>query len=91
MIEKRMLSMSKPTVFVKNDSGSDVSVFVSKYNGGGSDDWYTLKPNGQDSWTRDSVGWELVAFSTPDNSRRAGVYVKIPATVVFKSFDNIVA
>lgn len=67
-------------ISVINQSGETISVFVSKYTDqNGSDEWFKIQPNAQESWKR--TGWELVAISfSPDDDRR-GVYVKCPATV----------
>lgn len=73
-------------ITVKNNSGTAVDVFVTKF-GGGSDEWYAVKSRGQDSWGRTSGSWNLVAFKV--GSERAGVYVQAGSVVVFRSFKNI--
>lgn len=76
-----------PQIFVINKSGKPIDVFVSKYSGGGSDDWFTLNSEAGDTWKRDRNGWELVAFR--DNNARAGVYVELGGTVEFHGLKNI--
>jgi len=73
---------------VINQSGETISVFVSKYTEqDGSDSWFKIQPNAQETFKR--KGWELVAVSfDPDDDRR-GVYVKCPATVRIHSKNNI--
>jgi len=84
-----------PQIFVQNKSNHTVDVFVSKYNGGGSDDWFTLSPEQSDHWTRDSEGWEVVAFRVGSKRQptsdeiRSGVYVKLGSTVQFYDVSNI--
>lgn len=56
------LGLQMPQVYVQNKSSQTLNVFVSKYNGSGSDEWFTLNPEQGDHWTRDTEGWELVAF-----------------------------
>jgi hypothetical protein len=67
-------------ITVINQSGQTISVFVSKYTEqDGSDDWFKIQPNAQETWKR--KGWELVAISFEPNDDRQGVYIKCPATV----------
>lgn len=76
-----------PRIYIQNKSSRSFEVFVSKYNGGGSDDWFTLNPEQGDGWNRDSNGWELVAFKI--GGSRAGVYVPLGSTVQFYDLTNI--
>ncbi|KAJ3007967.1 hypothetical protein NUW54_g3337 [Trametes sanguinea] len=76
------------SIIVINNSGSTISVFVSKYsNGDGSDAWYTLQPGARDSWSR--KWWELVAFKNANDTNRAGVYVPADSTVTFSDMAHI--
>ena len=75
-------------ITIINNSSHPIQAFVSKYsNSDGSDKWFTLAPRTRDTWSRKS--WELVAFKNPNDSQRAGVYVRVNSTVTFKSFENI--
>ncbi|KZP29255.1 hypothetical protein FIBSPDRAFT_851615 [Athelia psychrophila] len=76
-----------PAIIVHNASNSKVEAFISKYNGGGSEDWYPVGDGARLTWNRDNQGWELVAFKI--GNRRAGVYVQLGALVTFKSLDQI--
>lgn len=84
-----------PQIYVQNKSNHTISAFVSKFNGGGDTDWYTLNPQEGDKWTRDSEGWELVAFrvgesmSPTSRENRGGIYVKLGSTVQFFDVDDI--
>ncbi|KAL7277298.1 hypothetical protein ACG7TL_009154 [Trametes sanguinea] len=76
------------SIIVINNSGSPISVFVSKYsNSDGSDAWFTLQPGGRDSWSR--KGWELVAFKNAKDSNRTGVYVPADSTVTFDDMAHV--
>jgi hypothetical protein len=79
------------SIVVTNASTSDVKVLVSKYCGGGSDEWYPVKAGASESWSRDGPGWELVAFGNPKEieSERAGVYVMVGSLITFYSMSNI--
>lgn len=80
---------------VQNKSSQPLQVFVSKYNSGGSEAWYTLNSQQSDSWNRESEGWELVAFrvgsslSPTSKENRAGVYARLGSTVQFYDVTNI--
>ncbi|KAF9071292.1 hypothetical protein BDP27DRAFT_1322276 [Rhodocollybia butyracea] len=80
---------------VENRSSKTVDVFVSNYNSGGSDEWFTLNAGQSDDWSRNTEGWELVAFrlgpkQTPtSNETRAGVYAKLGSTVAFYDLTNV--
>ncbi|OSD01514.1 hypothetical protein PYCCODRAFT_1369433 [Trametes coccinea BRFM310] len=76
------------SIIVINNSGSPISVFVSKYsNSDGSDAWFTLQPGGRDSWSR--KGWELVAFKNANDTNRTGVYVPADSTVTFDDMAHV--
>ncbi|KAI9068358.1 hypothetical protein FKP32DRAFT_1561945 [Trametes sanguinea] len=80
--------MQMGSIIVINNSGTTVSVFVSKYsNDGGSDTWYVLEPGARDSWSR--AGWEVVAFKNAKDTNRAGVYVPDDSTVTFTDLAHI--
>lgn len=74
------------TIIVANESGSAVEVFVSSTSGG-SDAWYSVATGTSETWSRTS--WEVVVFKNADDTDRAGVYVRVDSTVVFKSLDDI--
>ena len=73
-------------IIVTNNSGAAVSVFVSNTSGG-SDAWYSVPDNTSETWSRTS--WEVVVFKNDDDTDRAGVYVRVDSTVVYKSLDDI--
>lgn len=77
-----------PPIIVSNRSGSDVSVFVSKYSGGDSG-WFTVKKDDYDAWSRGEGSWEVVAFSDASSKKQAGVYVEAGATVEYRSLADI--
>jgi hypothetical protein len=76
-------------VTIKNKSGSNINAFVTTWSGGGFDAWYPLHPGEEDTWKRNSNGWDLVAFKDDGDTHRAGVYVKLPKTIVFNAFNDI--
>ncbi|KAH8800136.1 hypothetical protein DL96DRAFT_866960 [Flagelloscypha sp. PMI_526] len=83
-----------PIIVVRNKHSTEIDVFVSNYTTSkGNEDWFTLQPEGEDSWQRDE-GWELVAFRVNGNgihAPRKGEYIQVNQgrILIFHSMENI--
>ncbi|KAI0356066.1 hypothetical protein OH77DRAFT_1424378 [Trametes cingulata] len=80
------------SIIVANASPKPFCVFVSSFSQSTLaapevEQWHTLEPGARASWARS--GWELVAFRTPRDVDRAGVYVKANSLVVLYSLARI--
>jgi len=75
---------------IYNDYDEPVDIFVSKYTGNGSDEWYSVAAGKTDIWKR-KEGWEMIVFKDKhDSSIRVGVYVHVQkvSKVVFQGFHT---
>lgn len=75
-------------IIVVNQNPKPITVFVSKYSDtSASDDWQTIAPGQRMSFNR--RWWELVAIKLDKDHERAGAYVTVNHTVVFRDLNNI--
>lgn len=76
-------------ITVRNKSTATVYCFMTNYHGG-NDDWYKIEPGNSEVYGRYS--WDLVAFKTEADDKRAGVYLNMnrDMTIDFMSFDQII-
>ncbi|KZP16714.1 hypothetical protein FIBSPDRAFT_865682 [Athelia psychrophila] len=76
-------------ITIRNQSSFAVEVFVTTYENGGDDKWYTLEAGHQDTWGREK-GWEVVGFkSNHALDKRTALYTKADSILIFKDFNNV--